>query len=241
MRELFFFDIETVGNYPTLEDLKESNQKEFELFQHKYEKMKWDEKYDSIDDAYLNNAGIISTFGKIVCISCGYKDNNGEMRISSIYGDESYGATAMIWSNLRQFSLNGSYTKVHMEQFQVSSLNHGDHTHYSKTQNVSVKDPIDPPTPKLSHITSASVGYMNNFGNGAVMANMMKIKPTKYGTFGGGLNMGNMFGDNTYQMTMVGYNVLYTNQVMLNPRINYAPAFICTQTPFVTRVEWVTD
>jgi hypothetical protein len=79
---------------------------------------------------------------------------------------------------------------------------------------------------------------MNNFGNGAVMANMMKIKPTKYGTFGAGLNMGNMFGENTYQMTMIGYNVLYTNQVMLNPRINYAPAFIWTQTPFVTRVEW---
>ena len=157
---------------------------------------------------------------------------------SSIYGDESYGATMMIWSNLRQFSLNGSYTKVHMEKFNLSTLTHGDHTHYSKTSNVSVKDPIEPPTPKLSHITSASVGYMNNFGNGAVMANMMKIKPTKYGTFGAGLNMGNMFGENTYQMTMIGYNVLYTNQVMLNPRINYAPAFIWTQTPFVTRVEW---
>jgi hypothetical protein len=157
---------------------------------------------------------------------------------SSIFGDESYGATMMIWSNLRQFSLNGSYTKVHMEKFDVSTLTHGDHTHYSKTSNVSVKDPIEPPTPKLSHITSASVGYMNNFGNGAVMANMMKIKPTKYGTFGAGLNMGNMFGENTYQMTMIGYNVLYTNQVMLNPRINYAPAFIWTQTPFVTRVEW---
>jgi hypothetical protein len=157
---------------------------------------------------------------------------------SSIFGDESYGATMMIWSNLRQFSLNGSYTKVHMEKFNLSTLTHGDHTHYSKTSNVSVKDPIEPPTPKLSHITSASVGYMNNFGNGAVMANMMKIKPTKYGTFGAGLNMGNMFGENTYQMTMIGYNVLYTNQVMLNPRINYAPAFIWTQTPFVTRVEW---
>lgn len=160
---------------------------------------------------------------------------------SSIYGDESYGATAMIWSNLRQFSLNGSYTKVHMEKFNVSTLTHGNHTHYSKTSNVSIKDPIDIPTPKLSHITSTSVGYMNNFGNGAMMANMMKIKPTKYGTFGAGLNMGNMFGENTYQMTMVGYNVLYTNQVMLNPRINYAPAFIWTQTPYVTRVEWVTD
>ena len=88
MRELFFFDIETVGNYPTLEDLRSSNQREFELFEKKFHKMKWDEKYDSMDEAYLNNAGIISTFGKIVCISCGYKDNNGEMRISSIYGDD---------------------------------------------------------------------------------------------------------------------------------------------------------
>jgi hypothetical protein len=88
MRELFFFDIETVGNYSTLEDLRSSNQREFELFEKKFQKMKWDEKYDSIDEAYLDNAGIISTFGKIVCISCGYKDNNGEMRISSIYGDD---------------------------------------------------------------------------------------------------------------------------------------------------------
>jgi len=88
MRELFFFDIETVGNYPTLEDLRSSNQREFELFEKKFQKMKWSEKYDSIDEAYLDNAGIISTFGKIVCISCGYKDNNGEMRISSIYGDD---------------------------------------------------------------------------------------------------------------------------------------------------------
>lgn len=88
MRELFFFDIETVGNYPNLDDLKKSNQKEYELFQRKYEKMKWDEKYDSMEEAYLNNAGIISTFGKIVCISCGYKDNNGDMKISSLYGDD---------------------------------------------------------------------------------------------------------------------------------------------------------
>jgi hypothetical protein len=152
---------------------------------------------------------------------------------SSIFGDESYGATMMIWSNLRQFSLNTSYTKVHMEKFNLSTLNHGDHTHYSKTKDVSVNDPIDPPTPKLSHITSASVGYMNNFGNGAMMANMMKIKPTKYGTFGAGLNMANNFGEGKYQNTMLGYNILYTNQVMLNPRINYAPAFIWTQSPYV--------
>ena len=160
---------------------------------------------------------------------------------SSIYGDESYGATAMIWSNLRQFSLNTSYTKVHMQKLNISTLPHDNHVHYSTTKDVDSDDPIEPPTPKLTHITSASVGYMNNFGNGTVVANMMKIKPTKYGTLGAGINMANMFGDNTYQVTMIGYNVLYTNQVMLSSRINYAPAFIWSQSPYMGRLEWVQD
>jgi len=152
---------------------------------------------------------------------------------SSIYGDETYGATAMIWSNLRQFSLNTSYTKVHMQKFDVSTLVHNGTTYYSKGKSATIKDSTEPITPGLSHITSASVGYMNNFGNGTLVANMMKIKPTKWGTFGAGLNMGNMFGEGKYQVTMLGYNVLYTNQVMLNPRINYAPAFIWTQSPYM--------
>lgn len=160
---------------------------------------------------------------------------------SSIYGDESYGATAMIWSNLRQFSLNTSYTKVHMQNFNISSLNHDTHQHFAKGSDVDSDDPITPPVPKLTHITSASVGYMNNFGNGTVVANMMKIKPTKYGTLGAGINMANMFGENTYQVTMIGYNVLYTNQVMLSSRINYAPAFIWSQAPYMGRLEWVQD
>jgi len=53
--------------------------------------------------------------------------------------------------------------------------------------------------------------------------------------------MANMFGENTYQVTMIGYNVLYTNQVMLTPRINYAPAFIWTQSPYMGKLEWERD
>lgn len=160
---------------------------------------------------------------------------------SSIFGDVSYGATAMIWSNLRQFALNTSYTKVHMEKLNISSLYHDGHTHYSKSKEVTVDDPLTPPIPKLKHITSASVGYMNNFGNGALVVNYMEIKPTKYGTFGAGVNMVNAFAENAYQQTMIGYNVLYTNQLMLSQRISYAPAFIWTQTPFSTKLEWKRD
>ena len=160
---------------------------------------------------------------------------------SSIFGDVSYGATAMIWSNLRQFALNTSYTKVHMEKFDLTTITHDGHTHYSKSKEVTVDDPMIPPIPKLTHITSASVGYMNNFGNGALVVNYMEIKPTKYGTFGAGVNMLNAFAENAYQQTMIGYNVLYTNQLMLSQRISYAPAFIWTQTPFSTKLEWRRD
>lgn len=161
---------------------------------------------------------------------------------SSIFGDVSYGATAMIWSNLNQFALNTSYTKVHMEKLNISSLYHQNHTHYSTTSKVSVKDPIEMPVPKLKSITSASLGYMNNFGNGTVVLSVMEIKPMgKWGTAGVGVNMVNIFGEGKYQMSMIGYNVLYTNMVMISPRVQYAPAFIWTQSPYMGGLDLQND
>ena len=74
--ELFFFDIETVGNYKNYQEFETLDYKGSSLFRKKYEKMKWDET-QTIDDAYINNSGIISTYGKIVCISFGYIKNDG--------------------------------------------------------------------------------------------------------------------------------------------------------------------
>jgi len=157
---------------------------------------------------------------------------------SSIFGDVTYGATAMIYSNLKQFALNGSYTKVHMQKFNVSQLIHQDHSHYAKGSVVTTKDPITPPQPKVSSITSASVGYMNNFGNGTIVASVNKLKPMgKWGTAGVGISMVNMFSEGKYQMTMLGYNLLYTNMVMISPRIQYTPAFIWTQSPYMGRFD----
>ena len=156
---------------------------------------------------------------------------------SSIFGDETYGATAMIYSNLKQVALNASYTKVHMEKLNLSSLYHEGHTHYSKTAKVDTTDPIVAPMPKLKSITSASLGYMNNFGNGTIVVSVMEIKPMgKWGTAGVGVNMVNMFGEGKYQSTMLGYNMLYTNMINLSQRIQYAPAFIWTQSPYMGRI-----
>lgn len=87
MKELFHFDIECSGSYPDYESFKLSDDRGAKLFEQKFTKMNWSDKYESINDAYIKNAGIISTFGKIVCISCGYISDEGDYRISSYYGD----------------------------------------------------------------------------------------------------------------------------------------------------------
>lgn len=82
--ELFFFDIETVGQYPTYNEFEFNDKRGADLFFNKWKKM-W--KDSTIEDAYLNNAPIMSTYGKIVCISYGFIQNDGTYSIKSIFGD----------------------------------------------------------------------------------------------------------------------------------------------------------
>lgn len=89
--ELFHFDIECAGNYKDFKSFKLNDERGAKLFESRYNKMfingreNWD-VYESVDEAYLANAGIISTYGRICCISFGFLDNNNK-RISSYYGD----------------------------------------------------------------------------------------------------------------------------------------------------------
>jgi len=85
--ELFFFDLETAGQYKSYDDFLDTDERGARLFLNKYEKMNWSDKYSDINEAYLENAGIISTYGRIVCISFGY-ESNGEKHIRSFYGDD---------------------------------------------------------------------------------------------------------------------------------------------------------
>ena len=47
---------------------------------------------------------------------------------SSMAGDESYGATAMIWSNLRQFAFNARYTKMGFKDGSLKFINNFSYT-----------------------------------------------------------------------------------------------------------------
>ena len=87
INDLFYFDIETAGEHPDFETFKSKDPRGAKLFESKFHKMKWDEKYEDINDAYCDNAGIVSTYGRIVCISFGYLAN-GQKHIRSFYGDD---------------------------------------------------------------------------------------------------------------------------------------------------------
>jgi DNA polymerase elongation subunit (family B) len=89
MRELFHFDIETIAQYKSFTDFELNDKRGAELFRNKYD-WTWTDKYDSVEDAYLDKAGVLSTYGKIICISFGFLDNDNQVSIKSFYGNDEY-------------------------------------------------------------------------------------------------------------------------------------------------------
>lgn len=85
--ELFHFDIETVCEYKDYETFFSNDERGAKLFEGKWKRMGWDQKF-SLEDSYLDQGGIISTYGRICCISFGYLDNNGQKQIRSFYGED---------------------------------------------------------------------------------------------------------------------------------------------------------
>ena len=117
--ELFFFDIETAGQYKDYGTFLDTDERGAKLFAGKFEKMNWSDKYVDINEAYLENAGIISTYGRIVCISFGFIDNEGKSKISSYYGDNEEDIVN---------SFNNLLKKIETKNFNLSGfrINHFD-------------------------------------------------------------------------------------------------------------------
>lgn len=88
--QLFYFDIETVGRYKDFKSFKLNDLRGSELFEKKYNNNDWlSDKWKSVDDAYIGNASVTSTYSKIICVSFGYFTNKNTKgyTINSIYGD----------------------------------------------------------------------------------------------------------------------------------------------------------
>jgi len=83
--KILFLDIETVPEAGSFEELSESTQKLWE------QKSKFFKEYDNPKSAY-EKAGIYAEFGKIICISVGFLNENDqskrELRLKSFFGDD---------------------------------------------------------------------------------------------------------------------------------------------------------
>lgn len=85
--ELFHFDIESCGQYRDYNEFKHNDERGAKLFEGKWTRMGWDKKYP-VDESYSDQCGIISTYGRICCISCGYLGEDGNKLIKSFYGTD---------------------------------------------------------------------------------------------------------------------------------------------------------
>jgi len=86
-----FFDIETSGLYPTLEELKINDPKLAELW---VKRCKWLQKQvdpgepTDPSDLWINRSSLHPEFGRIVCVTFGVFTPEGTEKITSFYGDD---------------------------------------------------------------------------------------------------------------------------------------------------------
>ena len=86
-----FFDIETAGLYPTLEELKSNDPHLAELW---VKRCKWLQKQvdpgESTDpsDLWINRSSLHPEFGRIVCVTFGVFTPEGVERLTSFYGED---------------------------------------------------------------------------------------------------------------------------------------------------------
>ncbi len=82
LNKILFLDIETVS---ITSDFGKLNLEFQELWKKKSKYWLKDEDSSSVEDIYIEKAGIYAEFAKIVCISVGYINNANELRLKSFY------------------------------------------------------------------------------------------------------------------------------------------------------------
>lgn len=90
IRNILFLDIETATNTPTYDDLSEPMQRQWRKKAYKINNVAYI-KTDEVREEYLASAAIFAEFNKIICISVGYLDDQGDkytLKIKSFAGDD---------------------------------------------------------------------------------------------------------------------------------------------------------
>lgn len=101
LNEVLFLDIETVPNFPSMEEMPESFQKHWEKKSSHFRN-----DAETASDVY-QRAGIYAEFGKIICISVGFI-HNSSMRVKSFAGDDEKQLLSAFISMINMWDKSGS-------------------------------------------------------------------------------------------------------------------------------------
>lgn len=86
-----YFDIETVGLYPNLDEVLKNDPHLFQLWDKRCKFLRKnieESESGSPTDLWLNKSSLHPEFGRVVCVSFGIFTEEGEERITSFYGDD---------------------------------------------------------------------------------------------------------------------------------------------------------
>lgn len=113
LNNILFLDIETVSQYPTYEEVPEEWKELWSLKAAYLIRNKEEETFESV----YNRAAIYAEFGKIICISCGFIQGNGESKklvLKSFYGHDEKELLLQFTEMLRRWATdNHKYLCAH--------------------------------------------------------------------------------------------------------------------------------
>jgi hypothetical protein len=132
------------------------------------------------------------------------------MSQSSMTGESSWGANTMIWSNLKQFAISASYTKMNFDKGKIESIDN-----YSFTN-----------------------AYMN--GNYMTMVGYTHILPTaKYGTMGYNLSVLGLLlkGTQTTPLTSYSLTGFWMKPYQINKKLALSPEIFVMSSPITYNIQ----
>lgn len=133
----------------------------------------------------------------------------GGISQSSMAGDVSWGVTAMVWSNLKQFALSGRYTKMHYDEGKMKAISNFGATIVNAFGNT------------FGFLTYAYIRPLGKWGVGGVNTTMSVMNTPEGMTVSNSLLM------------------FYTKSFMLNRRISLSPDVYLSGSPLTYNIKSV--
>lgn len=137
---------------------------------------------------------------------------------SSMAGDESYGATAMIWSNLKQLALNARYTKMMFKDGKLKYINN-----FSYTWAYSYGT-------KMGVLGFAHIRPLDKWGVAGFNISQITIGLPYQMGFYADTGLPFMTTQHTFLLSVTAF---YTKPVSLNKRWNISPELYITCNPYM--------